>query len=63
MNKLENTITYVGYIFDCLTALRNILETGDCNNCKVKNCIYKPKVGQMVRYNCPFYKKDGGSNG
>ena len=47
MDKLDNAIAHVSYIFDCLTALRNILE----------------KVGQMVRYNCPFYVKDGGSNG
>ena len=63
MDKLDNAIAHVSYIFDCLTALRNILETGDCNNCGAKDCICKPKVGQMVRYNCPFYVKDGGSNG
>lgn len=59
MDKLNNAIANTAYILDCLTALRNILETGGCNHCKVKDCVYKPKPGQMVRYNCPFYEKDG----
>jgi hypothetical protein len=28
-----------------------------CNDCKNHNCGYMPRVGQMVRYNCPFYKR------
>lgn len=59
MNKLDNAIANTAYILDYLRVLRNILETGDCNNCETKNCIYKPKPGQMVRYNCPFYEKEG----
>ena len=47
------------YLFDCLSALKNIHETGDCNNCTHKNCGYLPAVGQLVRYNCPFYQKEG----
>ena len=47
------------YLYDCLSALKNIHETGDCNNCTHKNCGYLPEVGQMVRYNCPFYQKEG----
>lgn len=59
MNKLDNAIANIAYILDCLTVLRSILETGDCNNCRVKDCYCKPRPGQMVRYNCPFYEKDG----
>ena len=59
MDKLDNAIANTAYILDCLRNLRSIYETGDCNNCGAKDCIYKPRVGQMVRYNCPFYKKDG----
>ena len=58
MNKLNNAIVNTTYILDCLRALRSILETGDCNNCEAKNCVYKPKAGQMIRYNCPFYEKE-----
>lgn len=64
MNRLDENIENMAYILDCLTTLRNILETGDCNNCRArKDCVCKPGLGQMVRYNCPFYKKDGGGNG
>lgn len=59
MDKLNNAIANTAYILDCLRNLRSIYETGDCNDCGTKSCIYKPKPGQMVRYNCPFYEKDG----
>ena len=59
MNKLNTTISNVAYILDSLRALRNIYETGDCNICaSKKDCEYVPKPGQMVRYNCPFYKAE-----
>ena len=59
MNKLDNAIANTAYILDCLRNLRSIYETGDCNNCGIKViCDFKPKPGQMVRYNCPFYVKE-----
>ena len=60
MNKLDAAISNVAYILDNLILLRDIQSTGDCNVCKNKECKYKPKLGQMVRYNCPFYKAKGG---
>lgn len=58
MNKdrLTKTISNVAYILDSLILLRQIQQTGDCNICVNKECEYKPKAGQMVRYNCPFYE-------
>lgn len=51
------------YIHDCLSLLKNIQDCGDCNVCaSKKDCQYAPKVGQMVRYNCPFYKKESEKN-
>ena len=51
------------YLVDCLVTLKNITECGDCNTCSIsKNCQYTPEVGQMVRYNCPHYKKEGELN-
>lgn len=48
------------YLYDCLSALKNIQDCGDCNVCaNKKDCQHVPKAGQMVRYNCPFYKKEG----
>ena len=57
-DRLNKTIADVAYILDSLILLRQIQNTGDCNVCKNKECEYKPKVGQMVRYNCPFYKAE-----
>lgn len=59
MDTLNNLIAIYGYILDCLRALRDICDSGSCNDCGVKKCIYKPKAGQIARYNCPFYKAKG----
>ena len=57
-DRLDKTISDVAYILDSLILLRQIQNAGDCNVCKNKECKYKPKLGQMVRYNCPFYKAE-----
>ena len=58
MDRLDKAISDVAYILDSLIILRQIQQTGDCNICKNRDCGYMPKVGQMVRYNCPFYKAE-----
>ena len=41
-----------------LKALKEIWDSGDCNDClHSKNCTIRPKLGQMVRYNCYQYKR------
>ena len=56
-NRLDKAIADVAYILDCLMAYRRIEETGCCNDCKRKGkCRDEPKLGEIVRYNCPFYK-------
>ena len=58
MSRLDDTISDIAYILDALMAYRNIVDSGDCNRCgKEKTCEYAPKLGQLVRYNCPFYKR------
>ena len=57
-DSLNKAISDVAYILDSLCSLRQIYQTGDCNVCTNKNCGYMPKPGQMVRYNCPFYKSE-----
>lgn len=60
MDRLDKIISDIGYVLDCLRTLRNICEAGNCNDCQAGRygrCAYKPKVGQMVRYNCPFYSR------
>ncbi len=57
MSRLDDAISDVAYILDTLIAYRHIIESGDCNNCgERKGCQYVPKLGEQVRYNCPFYK-------
>jgi hypothetical protein len=58
MDRLNKAISDVAYILDSLILLRQIQQTGDCNVCKNRDCGYIPIVGQMVRYNCPFYKAE-----
>lgn len=67
MDRLNRTINNISYILDCLIALKNIHESGSCNDCKLGHmrttewqCEYKPELGQIVRYNCPFYIKEKG---
>lgn len=58
MSKLDDMISNLYFIADNLKVLKEIQDSGDCNNCKTKDCKYKPKPGQQVRYNCPFYTTD-----
>lgn len=59
MSRLDDAISDVAYILDSLIAYRNIVQTGNCNDCdKRKDCEYLPKVGEQVRINCPFYKRE-----
>ena len=58
MDRLNKAISDVAYIIDNLILLRQIQQTGDCNICKNRDCGYMPEGGQMVRYNCPFYKAE-----
>lgn len=59
MDRLDNVISEMAYALDSLMALRNIQATGNCNECELrKNCEYAPNPGSMVRYNCPFFKRE-----
>ena len=40
-----------------LRLLKEITESGDCNTCIYRDCVVKPKLGQLVRYNCYSYMK------
>ena len=50
-------------LVDWLRLLKEILDCGDCNDCGNRECLYRPKPGQMVRYRCPFYQKKENKNG
>lgn len=55
MSKLDDLIKQKAYELDCLILFRNIMQCGDCNDCRNGQCEWKPKAGQTVRYNCPHY--------
>ena len=58
MSRLDDVIADVAYILDTLMAYRRICQTGSCNFCgNRRGCVYLPKPGESVRYNCPFYKE------
>lgn len=38
-----------------LSVLKQLQDSGSCNDCANKSCLHKPELGQLVRYNCPFY--------
>lgn len=45
-------------LMEWLKALKEIWDSGDCNDClHSKNCTIRPKLGQMVRYNCYQYER------
>ena len=56
ITKLDAMIADQAYILDSLCTLRNIYRSGCCNDCADLDCKYRPKPGELVRYNCPFYK-------
>ncbi len=57
-DKKDELINIIGYMFQCLTDYKSILESGDCNTCAVSSeCKYKPRLGELVRFNCMFYEK------
>ena len=58
MDRLDNIISDLKYLLDTLIVYRSIVGSGDCNVCKAKKgCKYVPRLGQQVRYNCPFYEE------
>lgn len=58
MDRLQEVIKNKSFEMDALIAYNQIIESGSCNDCsKKKKCEYEPKLGELVRYNCPFYEK------
>ena len=57
MSRLDDTMADIAYILDVLRVYRNIVQSGNCNICDSRECKWKPKPGQLVRYNCPYYEQ------
>lgn len=59
MNKLDVVIANISYLLEVLRSYKEIIKSGNCNTCDYKlTCDYRPKAGQLVRYNCPFYVEE-----
>ena len=58
---IDNIIDAVNDAVEILKEYREMLETGNCNTCKVeRSCQYCPEKGELVRVNCPLYVKPEG---
>lgn len=51
----RSTTEYYRQLAEWLKALKEIWDSGDCNDCRNGQCEWKPELGQLVRYNCPHY--------
>lgn len=49
-NKLDEIMHDMNYALECLKVYRDITMAGNCNICK-------PKLGELIRFNCPLYKE------
>ena len=57
MGRIDDIINKQEYILMVLRAYREITQSGCCNDCASSGeCEYRPKWGEPIRYNCPFYK-------
>lgn len=57
--RIDVTINALEYIASCLRGYKAITETGGCNECADrKTCSKRPKWGQIVRFNCIFFKRE-----
>lgn len=57
--NLDKAISETAYALECIATLKSIQESGNCNDCADRDCIYRPKLGMMVRYNCMFFRREG----
>ena len=56
--KCEECANEHRQLAEWLKALKEIWDSGDCNDClHQRNCTIRPKIGQMVRYNCYQYER------
>ena len=52
---LDETISHIKSVKSDIWMLHEIMSLPNCNDCKNKDCEYKPKWGEHIRYNCPLH--------
>ena len=55
---LDEIISHIKSIKSDIWMLHEIMSLPNCNDCKNKDCEYKPKWGEHIRYNCPLHNAD-----
>lgn len=44
---------------DRLKLLKEIVDSGSCNDCGYSSkCYSRPRPGQIIRFNCPMYRRE-----
>lgn len=52
---LDEIVSHIQSVKSDMWMLREIMSLPNCNDCKRKDCSYKPKWGEHIRYNCPLH--------
>ena len=52
---LDEITSHIQSVKSDMWMLREIISLPNCNDCKNKDCEYKPKWGEHIRYNCPLH--------
>ena len=55
---LDETISHIKSVKSDIWMLHETMSLPNCNDCKNKDCEYKPKWGEHIRYNCPLHNAD-----
>ena len=64
MSEIEKMIEHLDDAIEIVKCYGEMMEKGNCNTCKVfRSCQYAPKLGEIVRVNCPLYVKPEGGIG
>ena len=58
MSNLDEVISNLSNVLDYLRDYQDIQELPTCNDCADSRCFYRPKPGQMVRFNCPLWQSE-----
>jgi hypothetical protein len=54
--NLEDLIQGIYLLCDYARLGYSITHQNSCNDCKLRDCKYRPEYGTPVRWNCPLWK-------
>jgi len=56
MREVETFISHIISVCELARLGAKVIKHNNCNNCKKKNCEYRPECGESVRWNCPLWE-------